>query len=265
MLEKWDAEKDGPWSQSIDGAQAVINLTGEPIAAKPWTPHQKRLLLTSRINSTKAIVQAIAKAKIKPAVLINASAVGFYGNVPEGDVTEMNHAGEGFLADVCSAWEKEALKAADYGVRVVLLRIGIVMEMGGGALAKMLPPFKMFAGGPLGSGKQWFPWIHRDDIVGAILFALKNPAISGPINLTAPTPVRMNEFCSELGRAMGRPSWAPVPGFALKLLLGEMSEMLLNGQKVIPQKLLQAGYKFKYPDLRESLRTILKAEKQPSE
>ncbi len=262
MLEKWDAEKDGPWAQSIDGAQAVINLTGEPIAAKRWTAHQKRILLTSRIHSTKAIVQAIAKAKNKPSVLINASAVGFYGNVPEGDVTESNHAGDGFLAEVCAAWEKEALKASEYGVRVVLLRIGIVMEMGGGALEKMLPPFKMFAGGPLGSGKQWFPWIHRDDIIGAILFALKNPSISGPINLTAPTPVRMNEFCSALGHALGRPSWAPVPGFALKLLLGEMSEMLLNGQKVLPEKLLKAGYKFKHPELGESLRSILKTPKQ---
>lgn len=258
MLEKWDAESDGPWSSTIDGAQAVINLTGESIAAKRWTPEQKEKLISSRIKSTRALVQAIAKAEKKPPVFINASAVGYYGNVPEGDVSETAPKGNGFLADICNQWEEEALKASAFGVRVVLLRIGIVLEKGGGALDKMIPPFKMFAGGPLGSGKQWFPWIHRDDILGAIIFALKNQSLSGPINLTAPNPVRMNQFCSALGKTMRRPSWAPVPAFALKLLLGEMSEMLLGGQKAIPQKLLQSGYAFKHPDLRPALESIIK-------
>ncbi len=256
-LIKWDGETLGDWKQCINGADAVINLAGEPIAGKRWTAAQKKRISDSRILGTRVIAEAIEKSDIKPEVLINASAIGFYGPVEEGDVIESATKGEGFLADVCDLWEKETGRVAGLGVRVVLMRIGVVLERGGGAMEKMIPPFKMFVGGPLGSGKQWFPWIHRDDIVEIVLFALQNSNISGPVNSTAPNPVRMNEFCSKLGKVMNRPSWAPVPSFMLKLMLGEMSEMLLKGQKVIPQKLKEAGFQFKHADLEESLKSIL--------
>jgi len=254
---QWDAERQGSWAKAVDGADAVINMAGEPIAEKRWVPAQKEKLLRSRINATRAIAGAIHAAKIKPKVLINASAVGYYGPVESGDVTEAAACGQGFLAGLCEAWERETLGLEAVGVRVVLLRIGIVLEKGGGAFAKMELPFKMFAGGPLGSGKQWFPWIHRDDIVGLIQYALENNAVSGPVNAAAPNPVTMAEFCAALGREMGRPSWAPVPAFVLKLLLGEMSEMLLTGQKAVPQKALAMGYVFKYPKVEEALKDIV--------
>lgn len=256
-VEYWDASHAGDWVSQIDEADAVINLTGEGIAEKRWSAEQKEKLKKSRLESTRALVEAISKAVIRPKTLINASAVGFYGNVPEGEVTESSAKGKGFLSDLCAMWEEEALKARDYKLRVVLVRIGIVLEKGGGALQKMVPPFQAFAGGPLGSGKQYFPWVHRDDVVGAILFALDNPSIEGPVNATAPQVVTMAEFCRSLGKALGKPSWAPVPGFGLKLLLGEMAEMLLTGQKAVPQKLTQAGYHFKYASAEEALKAIL--------
>ena len=253
--EIWDAKTLGAWARQIDGADAVVNLTGESIAAKKWTPEQKKKIIESRVDSTRALAEAIQKAGRRPKVWVNASAVGYYGNVESGDVTESSPRGPGFLADVCERWEKETTLVQPL-VRVVLLRLGVVLERGGGALAKMEFPFKIFAGGPLGSGRQWFPWIHRDDITGLILFALQNEKLSGPVNATAPEPVTMSDFCKELGRAMHRPSWAPVPAFALKLMLGEMSGMLLGGQKALPVKALQAGYKFRYPRLADALDAV---------
>lgn len=254
----WDAKTVGDWARHIDGADAVINLAGEPIAAKRWTHAQKERILSSRLNSTGAIVDAIAKAAKKPEVLINASAVGYYGDVKEGEVTESHPPAEDFLGTTCARWEQAAREAERSGVRVVLVRTGIVLEQNGGALKKMLLPFRLFAGGPLGSGNQWFPWIHIDDEVGAIAFALANKNLSGPVNLAAPEPTTMREFCKAMGRAMGRPSWAPVPGFALQILLGEMSTMLLGGQKVVPKKLQEAGYRFKFPQLDVALRDVLR-------
>lgn len=249
----WDGKTTDLWSRSAEGVDAVINLSGEGIADKRWSNARKKALVDSRVHSTQAIVQFIHHASKKPAVFINASAVGFYGNVPQGDVTETHPKGNGFLADTCAAWEQEALAAEGTGTRTVLLRIGIVLERGGGALSKMLFPFKIFAGGPLGSGKQWFPWIHRDDVVGAVLFALENSSLSGPVNLAAPQALTMGEFCKALGKVISRPSWAPVPGFMLKLILGEMADMLLGGQKAVPGKLLASGYTFKYPDIQSAL------------
>ena len=189
--------------------------------------------------------------------MINASAIGYYGNVPEGDITEISPKGRGFLADTCDQWEQEARAVEKWGVRTVLLRNGIVLGEGGGVLSKMIPPFQFFAGGPLGSGGQWVSWIHREDVVGAILFALGKNEISGPVNTTAPNPVRMRDFCREIGKVLKRPSWVSVPPFALKLMLGEMSEMLLDGQKAIPQKLLAHHYAFKFPNLQAALLNIL--------
>lgn len=259
LYEHWDAKTAGPWINQIDGADAVINLSGEPIAAKRWTTAQKNKIVASRIEAAEAIIDAISRAKKKPSVLVNASAVGYYGNVPFGNVTENADKGTGFLADTCEQWEKTALRAGSSGVRVVLARIGIVLEKGGGALAKMLPPFYFFAGGSLGSGKQWLPWIHIEDAAKALLYAVENQGISGPMNLTAPEPVTMREFCSSLGKVIGRPSWAPVPAFALKMLLGEMSDMLLEGQKAVPEKLLKSGFRFQYPEIQKAIEAAVHA------
>lgn len=253
----WDGRMNGPWAAAFEGADAVINLAGEPIAAKRWTPKQKEKIISSRVEAAHAVVHAIRSCEHKPAVLINASAVGYYGNVDEGDVTENHAKGQGFLAQTCDLWEQAASQAEGTDVRVVYIRIGVVLELGGGALEKMIPPFKMFAGGPLGSGKQWFPWIHRDDMIGIILYTLENSSVHGPVNAAAPDCVRMKRFCAALGKAMHRPSWAPVPAFALRFMLGEMAEMLLGGQKVIPEKITKAGYSFKYPDVDFALKAIM--------
>jgi len=257
----WDGETLGSWAQRFEDADAVINLVGEPIVGKRWTLVQKEKLRTSRLASTKVIVTALRKAAKKPSVLINASAIGYYGHVAEGDVTEEAAKGAGFLADLCLDWEQEAMAASELGVRVVCLRIGVVLEQGGGAIQKMMLPFRLFAGGPLGSGKQWFPWIHREDLVHIITFILENPELSGPVNATAPDPVRMTDFCKAFGKALGRPSWAPVPSLALKLLMGEMADMLLTGQRVVPRKLQGAGYPFKYPAIGPALEAVVGADK----
>ena len=214
--------------------------------------------MESRIDSTRAIARAIRQANQPPAVLINASAVGFYGDVPEGRVTETSAKGKGFLADTCSLWEDTAKEAASSGTRVITIRLGIVLEKGGGALSKMIPPFLLFMGGPLGTGKQWLPWIHRDDVIGGILHLLKNTKLQGAVNFTAPETVTMKQFCSELGRALNRPSWATVPAFALKMILGEMSDLFLEGQAVVPEKLEHSGYKFHYSHLNDALAAIVK-------
>lgn len=254
----WDGKTQESWADEMNAVDAVINLAGEPIAGKCWSPSQKDKILKSRVLATRALVEAISRSNRKPKVLINSSAVGYYGNVPQGEVTETHSRGVGFLAETCDAWEREARRAEALGVRTVLLRTGIVLERGGGALSKILPPFKYFAGGPLGSGKQWFPWVHRDDVVGSMLFALENEPLSGPVNAVAPNPVSMGDFCRELGKVLNRPSWLPVPAFALKLLLGEMSEMLLGGQRAVPEKLLEHHFTFKFLSLNEALRDILK-------
>ena len=256
--EIWDAKTSDGLSSVLDGADAVINLAGEPIAAKRWTQTQMGRILSSRIASTQAIIGAINQTRNKPSVLLNASAAGYYGNVPECDVTEADPKGQGFLADVCALWEAEALKVQEVGVRVVLLRTGIVLDKNGGALQKLLLPFRFFIGGPMGTGKQWFPWIHIRDEVAAILFAMENERITGALNFAAPESVRMSEFCRILGKILQRPSWIHVPAFTLKLVLGEMAEpLLLHGQKMIPQKLIDAGFKFHFPTLEDALGELL--------
>ncbi len=245
------------WTKEINGASAVINLSGEPIAGKHWTADQKKELRNSRIHTTRAILAAIAQARVKPKILINASAIGFYGPRDSTPVDETTGGGSGFLAELCREWETEALKAKEMGVRTALLRTGIVLAKEGGALAKILPIFKLGAGGPLGSGKQFMSWIHIEDEVGAVVKILEDPSIEGPVNLTAPQPVTMAQFALALGKAVKRPARLPVPGFVLKLLLGEMSEMLLTGQNVYPKKLTKAGFKFKYPSLEPALMELL--------
>jgi uncharacterized protein (TIGR01777 family) len=254
--EWWDGTSVGRWAETIDGADAVINLAGESIAGKRWTRARKLDLLNSRIFPTRSIVEAIRRARKRPSVMVNASAVGYYGNVETGDVRETHPKGYGFLANLCARWEDEARAAEGFGVRVVRLRFGIILDKEGVALKKLLPPFRLFAGGWLGSGRQWFPWVHREDVIGMIEFALGNGAISGPVNVAAPEPVTMKEFCQSLGKALNRPCWAPVPGFILRVALGELSGMLLTGQRVVPRKALEAGYTFRYPSLPGALAAI---------
>lgn len=252
----WDGKSSGGWAKTLDGADAVVNLAGASVADGRWTPARKLALIKSRLDSTRALVAAISQADKRPKVLVNASAVGYYGDVPEGAVAEDAPQGRDFLASLCGQWEREALAAEPLGVRVALARIGVVLGEDGGALAKMELPFKLFAGGPLGSGKQGFPWIHRDDVVGGMLFLLDSEKLSGPVNFAGPVATDNAGFSKALGRALGRPSWAPAPAFALRLALGEMADMLLGGATVVPKKLLDAGYKFEYPDPDAALAAI---------
>jgi uncharacterized protein (TIGR01777 family) len=254
-IEQWDARSIGAWKRHIEGADAVINLAGATIG-KRWTAKHKERILNSRLQATGAIVQAISRSSMKPSVLISVSAVGYYGHVESGDVFETHPPGSDFLARVCLQWEQESRRAEAYGVRVVNPRFGIILAKDGGALKRLLPAFYLFVGGPLGSGTQWFPWIHRDDVMDILLFLLRNRELSGPVNVSSPNPVTMKEFCRALGRAMHRPSWAPVPSFVLNTLLGEMSLVVLTGQRVVPKKLLEAGYTFRYPELDSALRAL---------
>jgi hypothetical protein len=232
---------------------AVVNLAGESIAGGRWTTARKQEIVASRVEGTTAIVEAMAAAAKRPALLVNASAVGWYGPRGDEELDESAPAGEGFLADVCRAWEAAAFAAHDLDVRVVALRLGMVLGPDGGALARMLIPFRMGLGGRLGSGRQWMSWIHRDDVVGLILAALEERAYAGPVNATAPAPVRNRDFTTALARAVSRPALFPVPALALRLVLGEMAEMLLTGQRVVPAAATAAGYAFRHPDLAEAL------------
>lgn len=236
---------------------AVVNLAGEPVAAGRWTDARKDAILRSRVEVTRAVVGAMASATPRPRVLVNASAVGYYG--PRGDdaVVEADPAGDDFLASVCRAWESEAEAATELGVRVVRPRIGVVLGDDGGALDQMLPAFKMFVGGPVGDGKQYLPWVHRDDVVGMLLMALDRDEVHGAMNVTAPDPARFSDFAKELGAALSRPSWLPVPGLALKLAFGELSQVLLTGQRAVPRAAQGWGYAFKFAVLRDALRDVL--------
>lgn len=257
-VELWDGQNMGPWVDQMTDTDAVINLAGEGIADGRWSQERKWRIRASRLDATKVLVTAIARSMKRPSVLINASAIGYYGATGDADVTEASSRGKGFLADVCAEWENQALEAQTLGVRVVLPRLGVVLEKDGGALKKLIPPFQFYVGGPLGSGKQWFPWIHRADVVASILHTLQDTRLSGPVNVAAPQPLTMNEFCRSLGHAMNRPCWAPVPSIVLKLLLGEMSDMLLTGQRILPQRLRESGYHFLYPQVSQALENFFK-------
>ena len=253
----WTPGVSGEWGTALDGADGVINLAGEPIAAKKWTHLQRHRIETSRTDGTNSLVQAIARVRVKPKFLISASAVGYYG--PRGDetVTEETPPGDDFLSFVCREWEEEAKRAEQLGLRVARLRTGIVLGSGGGALAKMVEPFKLYIGGTLGSGQQWMSWIQLEDHVRLILELIGNTQASGPVNATAPNPVRNKEFCETLGKVLHRPCWAPVPGFALKLVLGDMANMLLTGQRVMPAAAQKLGFQFRYPTLEEALQASI--------
>jgi len=248
--------ESGSWQEAIAGCDGVVNLAGEPIAEERWTPERKQEILKSRQLGTQKIVEAIAKANPKPSVLVNASAIGYYGTSETATFDETSPAGEDFLAQVCQAWEAEAQKVTEIGVRLVILRFGIVLGMGG-AIAKMITPFKLFAGGPIGSGRQWFSWIHRDDLVNLILQALNRPDIEGVLNATAPNPVRMTQLAQTMGQVLNRPSWLPVPSFALETLLGDGAMVVLEGQQVLPKRTLAYGFDYQYPTVKQALAEIV--------
>lgn len=236
----------------------IVNLAGEPVAAGRWTRARKREILDSRLEVTGALVRFIARARHKPGLLLSASAIGFYGTDPERAFGEGSPPNPAFTHEVCRAWEAKALEARRFGLRVCLLRIGIVLGSEGGALAQMLPPFEFALGGAMGSGRQWMSWIHRDDVIGLILHAITEVTLCGPINATAPAPVRNAAFATALGRALGRPALIPMPAFTLRLLFGAMAdEVLLGGQQVLPRLAEASGYRFAYPELDGALAEIL--------
>jgi uncharacterized protein (TIGR01777 family) len=255
---QWDGRDPGSWEQALEGADAVINLAGAPIADARWTDERKRLLTESRVLTTRLLVRALSRRSSKPRVFISASGIGYYGASDDRLLDEGAARGTGFLADLCLAWEAEAMSAAEFGTRVVILRTGMVLEADGGALAKMVLPFKLFAGGPIMPGTQWVSWIHRSDHIGLIQWALTTATVSGPLNAVAPEPMRMKTFCDILGRVIHRPSWLPVPGIALNILLGELGTLMTTGQRVIPKKAIEGGYAFRYPTLEAALRAALK-------
>ncbi len=247
----------GSWQSAIATCDGVVNLAGEPIGEGRWTTERKQEILNSRKLGTQKIVESIVNANPKPSVLVNASAIGYYGTSETATFDETSIAGKDFLAQVCQAWEAEAQKVTDAGVRLVILRLGIVLG-NGGALSKMITPFKLFAGGPLGSGQQWFSWIHLDDLVNLILQALSQPEMEGVYNATAPYPVRMIELSKTMGQVMNRPSWLPVPAFALEALLGDGAMVVLEGQQVLPKRTLDSGFAYQYSNLESAIKQILK-------
>lgn len=257
----WDARTAQGWGEVADGADAIVNLAGAGIADSRWSAERKREIVESRVNAGKAVMEAIRNAKQKPKVLVQSSAVGYYGPSDDTILTESSSPGGDYLSQVCFEWEASTAGAKEMGVRRPVIRTGVVLTTQGGALPKMLLPFQFFIGGPLGSGKQYFPWIHIDDEVRAIRFLLDSPTADGPYNLTAPNPPTNAEFSKQLGTAMSRPSLMPVPSFGLQILFGEMSTVLLDGQRAVPQKLQADGFQFQYAEAVPALHDVLENKK----
>ncbi len=253
----WNPQTSGVWENELNGCDIVINLIGKNVFEQRWNSKVKQEILNSRIIPTKLLVAAIARSERKPSLLISASAVGFYGDRNDEMITEQSSGGKDFLADVVKQWEGAAYEAEQFGVRVATPRIGLVLEKSGGMIGKMLMPFKLFVGGPIGSGRQFLPWVHMDDVVGGILYPIKNNNFSGVYNLVSPNPVAMNEFSKIFGNVLHRPSWIPVPDIALQILYGEGSKVILSGQKVVPEKLIASGFQFTFPELEPALQNIL--------
>jgi uncharacterized protein (TIGR01777 family) len=247
----------GEWAASLDAAGAIVNLAGESIARR-WSPAQKARILESRVLATRSLVAAARSVRTPPPVFVSGSAVGYYGPLGDEPVTEDHQPGNDFLASVCVAWEAEARHAARFA-RVVCIRTGLVLARDGGALQKMLPPFRFGAGGPVGSGRQFWPWIHRQDWIDLVAWTLESGAVDGPVNATAPNPVTNAVFASTLGRVIHRPAFMPAPAFAMRLLLGEMADgLLLSGQRAVPAKATHLGFQFRYSDLVDALGAILR-------
>ncbi len=255
----WEPMDGPPPPEAFDGVDIVLHLAGESVAEGRWTAAQKARIRESRVVGTRHLVEGIRRAAQRPRVLVSASAVGYYGDRGEEELIETSGPGNDFLADVCMEWEKEALAAEETGVRVVTVRTGIVLGARGGALAKMLTPFRLGAGGPLGSGQQWMPWIHVDDLARLYIHAAHTDSIRGPMNASAPHPVRNRDFTKALGRALHRPAFMPAPYLGLRLLFGEFAKVLFASQKVIPKVAIETGFQFQEPVIDAALRQILTA------
>jgi len=249
----WQAMTELPPAMAFQDCEAVFHLAGEPVASGRWTQAKKEAILNSRIQGTRNLVTALSVLDKKPRVLVSASAVGYYGDRADEVLDEASSPGSDFLANVCQQWEAEALRATDFGIRVVVLRTGIVLSDKGGALARQLPFFRLGLGGTLGIGKQWMPWIHIDDVVGLFLHAAHNDSVCGPMNATAPTPVTNAHFTRVLARVLSRPAFLPVPRIALKLAFGEFASVLFASQRVTPEIALKTGYTFKFPEIETAL------------
>ncbi len=256
---KWDYEDETNtgWKNELNNADSIVHLAGENVMSHRWNEAHKSNVLNSRVLGTRSLVEAISKNSTNVKSFISASAVGFYGNSEITEFTEDSAAGNNFLADVTKQWEREVQGASDNGIREVRIRIGIVLDKNEGALAKMITPFNFFIGGPLGDGKQWFPWVHVDDVTGIFLHALNNENVSGALNAVSPGIVNMKQFCKELGNVMKRPSSLNVPGFALKIVLGEGADVVTQGAKVVPKKTTETGYSFKFDKLERALSDLV--------
>lgn len=256
---RWDPLEGPPPPEAFEGIDVVYHLAGESVAGARWTATQKARIRDSRVVGTRHLVQGLAQAAAKPATLVSASAVGYYGSRGDEELTESARPADDFLARVCVDWEREAVAAEKAGVRVVTARTGIVLGAGGGALAKMLTPFKLGGGGPLGNGRQWMPWIHVADLARLYVHAAETTSIQGAMNAVAPHPVRNSEFTKALGRALHRPAFIPAPYFGLRLLFGEFAQVLFASQRVIPRVALDTGFVFQFPEIAAALREILDA------
>lgn len=253
----WDSETADGWGPEADGARAIVNLAGENLASWPWTEERKRTILESRLDATRGVVQALERASERPSVLVQASGIDFYGPREDEEVDEGTPPGEGFLARVTREWEAASARAEELGVRRVCLRTAMVLAAEGGALPKLILPFRLFAGGPVGDGRQWVSWIHLRDEVRAIRFLLEHPEASGPFNLTAPEPVRNRELARTVGRVLGRPSVFRAPAFAVRAVLGEMADTVLDGRRAVPRRLRELGFEWELPELEGALRNLL--------
>lgn len=244
----------GKWQEAVRDHDAIINLAGASIFSR-WTPEQKKILRNSRIETTGNLVAALPD-NAKHITFFSTSAVGYYGFHEDEELIESSPSGDDFLAKLAHDWEQEALRAQNKEARVIITRFGIVLGKNGGALGQMIPLFKYFVGGPLGSGRQWFSWVHMHDLAEAFIFLLSHKDISGPVNLCSPHPLRNRDLGDAIGKALQRPSFIPAPGFMIRLILGEFGDALLKGQRVIPKRLLEAGFTFRYPDIKEALKDI---------
>lgn len=254
---RWDPEREAPPSAALEGVEAVVHLAGEPVASGRWTPELKRRIRDSRVIGTRRLVEGLAAMATPPAVLVGASAVGYFGDRGDERLDETAPPGRGYLSEVCQEWEAGYRQAESAGIRVAMVRIGVVLSRQGGALEKMLLPFKLGLGGRLGNGRQWFPWIHIDDIVGLFEAAIFNPAVRGVLNGAAPESVTNEEFTRSLAAALNRPVFLPVPTPAIRLLIGEMAAVVLASQRVIPAAARTVGYQFRFPQIDGALRDIL--------
>ncbi|HEX4494164.1 MAG TPA: TIGR01777 family oxidoreductase [Thermoanaerobaculia bacterium] len=254
----WDGRTAGDWAQLLDADTAIVHLAGDGVASGRWTDEKKRRIRASRVESGQAVLAAVRQAKTPPRVLLQGSAVGYYGDCGDEVVDESHPPGDDFLARVCVEWEASTAAVSALGVRRPVLRTGIVLSDEGGALPRMAFPFRLLAGGALGNGRQWVPWIHVADEVGAIRFLIERDDADGPFNLTAPAPLTNRDFARALGHALSRPSFAPAPGFALRFLLGEMADALLHGQRAVPKRLQELGYAFRYAEAAGALTDLLK-------